>query len=334
MGKYVIGISGKVTAKPAFFAKSGRPDITGKHSGSMASLRDMQILDALARHSHFARAAKECGISQPAFSARIRNMELELGSPMVKRGNRFMGFTDEGLIAIKWARKLLADADGMRQEIEVLKGTLSGNISLGVVPTALTYAAELPARLRGAYPNLSIRITSTSSTDILRDLENFSLDAGITYLDGELPSYLQVVPLYEEKYVLLVPPDMAPRTSGNVSWKEAARLPLCLLTKDMHNRQILDAIFEKIGTVIKPVIETNSFVVALAQVAGGTAATIAPERLVENFPITSEAIRLKLNEPEESKPIGLLFADRKPAPPAVTALINAIENHSRTNQSR
>ncbi|MEM9141051.1 MAG: LysR family transcriptional regulator, partial [Pseudomonadota bacterium] len=59
----------------------------------MPDLRDMELLAALARNRHFARAATECGISQPAFSARIRNMELDLGAAIVQRGNRFVGFT-------------------------------------------------------------------------------------------------------------------------------------------------------------------------------------------------------------------------------------------------
>jgi len=56
-------------------------------------IRDMQLLAALARHRHFARAADDCAISQPALSARIRNMEVELGVPIVQRGYRFQGIT-------------------------------------------------------------------------------------------------------------------------------------------------------------------------------------------------------------------------------------------------
>ena len=88
----------------------------------MTDLRDMQLLAALARHKHFARAADDCGISQPAFSARIRNLETSLKVPIVKRGNRFIGFTQEGEIVLRWAHKLLADSDGLRQDIENARG--------------------------------------------------------------------------------------------------------------------------------------------------------------------------------------------------------------------
>jgi DNA-binding transcriptional LysR family regulator len=291
----------------------------------MPDLRDMQLLAALARHAHFARAADECGISQPAFSQRIRNLEIEIGAPVVKRGNRFMGFTAEGQIALKWARRLLADADGLRQEIEAARGALSGRLAVGVVPTALAYVARTPVRLREAHPDLAIQIYSLTSSQISQGLEDFSLDAGVTYLDARRPAALSAEPLYDERYVLLAPPHIAPRRDGVVTWAEAAELPLSLLTRNMRNRRILDAVFEThVGKAPQPVLETNDFTAALAQVVRGATATIAPEVLADSLPLGDEVARLPLVAPEVATPIGLLVADREPLPPAVLALVSAL----------
>ena len=92
--------------------RGAAPDRLQNYKNAMTDLRDMQILTALARHKHFARAAEECGISQSAFSARISNLETEFGAPIVQRGNRFLGFTPEGEIVLKWARRLLAGFPG------------------------------------------------------------------------------------------------------------------------------------------------------------------------------------------------------------------------------
>lgn len=295
----------------------------------MIDLRDMQLLAALARQKHFARAAEECGISQPAFSARIRNLEASLGAPIVKRGNRFIGFTSEGEIVLKWARLLLANADGLRQDIEVAKGGLSGQLKIGVVPTALAFVATLPPKLRALHPDLSVHIISASSSHIARGLEDFSLDAGVTYLDEDLPSSFKPASLYDERYVLVAPKAISPRPAGSISWAEAAELPLCLLTSDMRNRQIIDEIFDRVGSVPKPVMETNAFTAALAQVSNGISATIAPELLAEGFPIAGDAVRLSLVDPEVSKPIGLITADRDPMPPSLKALLKALDLPSR-----
>ncbi len=292
---------------------------------TLTDLRDMQLLSALARHRHFARAAEECGISQPAFSARIRNLEIELGTPVVKRGNRFMGFTNEGEIVLKWARQLLSDAEGMRQEIEVAKGALSGRLLLGAVPTAITYAAQKLEHLRERHPGLVIELHSASSSQIWRGLEEFSLDAGITYLEEELPKSLNADVLYEERYVLLAPPKLAPRKKGTVTWREIADIPLCLLTKNMRNRRILNEVFDQLGVEPNLVMETNAFTAALAQVETGAAATIAPEMLVGSLPFESGVVQLPLVEPKVAKPMCLATVDREPAPPAVLALAEALQ---------
>lgn len=290
----------------------------------MVDLRDLEMLEALARHEHFARAAEACGISQPAFSARIRNLEATLGVPVVKRGNRFLGLTPEGQIVLRWARRMLQDADGLRQEVQAAKGELSGRLNIGAVPTAVTFAARVPPQMQSAHPGLSMQLLSMASADILRGIEDFTLDAGVTYLEDDGIKAMRTIPLYDEHYVLMVPPALAPRRAGTATWAEAAALPLCLLTRNMRNRQIVDDIFASVGTVPVPVMETNAFVAALAQVASGTLATIAPELLANSLPIAESAVRLRLTHPEATRPIGLVMADRDPLPPALRAFADVI----------
>ena len=115
----------------------------------MPELRDLELLVSLSRHKNFSHAAADCNISQPAFSTRIRKLEEGFKLPLVRRGNSFLGFTREGEVALKWARKLLADAEGMRQEINALRNNLDGKLTLGVIPTAMPFAEKATTRLGG-----------------------------------------------------------------------------------------------------------------------------------------------------------------------------------------
>ena len=287
-------------------------------------IRDLQLLIALAQRKHFTQAAAECGISQPAFSARIRHLEEALGIPIVRRGNKFLGFTPDGELVLKWASRILAHSEGLRQDIEVSKGALRGKLMLGVVPTALTYAAHVSTSLRQTYPGLTIQIQSLTSAQITRGLSEFSLDAGITY-DDELHKHaLSFESIYAEHYVLLAPADLAPRAKGTVTWTEAATLPLSLLSKDMHFRQIVDEVFDAAGLAPAPVLETNAFTAALAQVTGGSAATIAPAKLVESLLLGEQTIALPLMEPSVSHAIGLAVVDDEPGLPVIVALRETI----------
>lgn len=70
-------------------------------------IRQLQYLAALAREKHFTRAAKVCNVTQPTLSGRIRQLEQELGVPIVERGQRFHGLTPEGEKVLKWAHAIL-----------------------------------------------------------------------------------------------------------------------------------------------------------------------------------------------------------------------------------
>lgn len=291
----------------------------------MADIKDMKLLLALDQHRHFSNAAHEIGISQPAFSARLRKIEQELGLPIVRRGNKFLGFTRDGDILLKWARKIMADMQGMHQELDVSKGGLRGTLVVGAVPTALPFAATVSAQMRKKHPNLTVEIQSLPSTQIAIRLNDFSLDAGITYIeDGEIVTGV-LQPLYEETYVLIAPKDLAPRLTGKATWGEAAKLPLCLLTRDMRNRAFIDAAFESVGENPVPVMETNGFTAALALVSSGSAATVAPKGLADSLYAGSDSVRLLLEKPTLKHAIGLAIQEHDPPLPALEALKEAIK---------
>ncbi len=283
-------------------------------------IRDLQMLLALSQRKHFTRAAADCGISQPAFSARIHQLEQQLGVPVVRRGNKFLGFTPEGDLVLRWARKILTDAEGMRQDIEIARDDLRGVLAVGVVPTALPYAAAVSTSLRARYEHLTIQIQSLTSSQINLALHDFSIDAGITYRDEKELGTLRFEDIYQEHYVLLSPLHLAPRKKGRASWAEAAKLPLCLLSKDMRFRQIVDEVFQVAGVSPEPVMETNAFTAAMVQVTNGSAATIAPQKLVDSLFLDQNSVSLALDNPVVEKTIGLATLDHEPALPAIDAL--------------
>ncbi|MDA8860140.1 LysR family transcriptional regulator [Paracoccaceae bacterium] len=289
----------------------------------MPELRDLELLVSLSRHKNFSHAAADCNISQPAFSTRIRKLEEAFKLPLVRRGNSFLGFTREGEVALKWARKLLADAKGMRQEINALRNNLDGKLTLGVIPTAMPFAARVSSQLRRKHPNLSIEIHSQSTRQITRRLNDFSLDAGIMYFDDADPDI--TVKLYEERYVLIAPQTLASGYKTQVTWAEAAQFPLCLLTPDMRNRQLIDAVFEQVSAVPTVVMEASGFSAVLAQVVSGNAATIAPVSVAETFLALSSTVQFDLVKPVMTHTIGLSIKDQSPVLPMVQALRQAID---------
>ncbi|MBO9473126.1 LysR family transcriptional regulator [Shimia sp. R10_1] len=294
----------------------------------MISLKDLEFLTSLARHGHFARAAEDCGVSQPAFSMRIRKLEERLNAAIVKRGNRFQGFTPEGDALMRHARKIMDGVKLMEEEFRSASGEVTGQLSLGVIPTAVGFAAEAVGRLRAEHPGITVRLQTASSLTIQQGLEKRVFDAGISYGEGVSPEMMRVEALYDERYVLLAPKSLAPRQSGEASWAEAAELPLSLLEPSMQNRRILDLVFREVGALPKVVAETGEFTSSMLMAASGVAATVVPEGLLNSLGKMPGIVALPLSEPPLEKDVSLLTPHRLPGLSTVEALrrVLALEN--------
>ncbi len=287
---------------------------------SVLELRDLHCLNTLARLKHFAKAAAECGVSQPAFSMRIRKLEERLGVAIVKRGNRYLGLTSEGEAIVRHARRILDDMRFLEQDLLAAKGRVAGPLSVGVVPTAAAYAAGLAIRLHSVHPGIVARIETASSLVIQQRIEDGTIDAGITYADSVSSDIVAVERLYDECYVLLAPESLLPGRTGTIRWAEAAELPLSLLEPGMQNRRILDRMFEEVGARSQVISETNTLTISMVMAREGVCATVLPHVLVEALgPLPNTSV-LPLVEPELRKEICLVTAMRAPGLPAVEAL--------------
>ncbi len=286
-------------------------------------LRDLELVVALAEHRHFARAAEACGLSQPALSGRIRKLETDLGVPIVTRGNRFEGFTPEGEIALKWARRLTADASGLLQDIHQLRESVTGTLTIGVIPTALPAVPAWTVPFAETHPKVDIVILSRSSTEIQRGLDTFSIDAGVSYLRNEPLTHVKTKPLYEERYVLVGAEALIGAGRDTIRWAEAADLPLCLLTPDMQNRRIIDSLFGQAGKVPSTRVVSNSFIAIVGHLRSGRYASVVPAGQADVIDMPDLAV-LPLVEPEAVREIGLVIPDREPVRPLVQRFWDAI----------
>jgi DNA-binding transcriptional LysR family regulator len=277
-------------------------------------LRQLEYVVALARERHFGRAAAACHVSQPSLSAGIRTLEEELGVPIVLRGRRYAGLTPEGERVVAWAHRLLADAEGLHEDLAAMRGDVTGRLRLGAIPTALPIASALTERIMARHAAVSITVLSLTSREIERRLLDFELDAGITYLDNEPLHGVRGVPLTHERYVLYVHEDDPLAECDALTWREAADLPLCLLTTDMQNRRIIDDAFATAGARPAPRIESDDIVPLWEHVSHGRWCTIGPTSWRDGGALPSHVVAVPLAEPTAEQRIGIVVPDRDPLP--------------------
>jgi DNA-binding transcriptional LysR family regulator len=285
----------------------------------------LQFFITLTREQHFGRAAEECGITQPTLSAAIRQLESELGVMLVNRGSRYQGLTPEGQRVLEWARRIVDDARTMKEEMRAARTGLSGHVRIAAIPTALSLIPRITAPFQEKHPDVTFSIQSATSLQVMSQLENLETDIGITYLDNEPLGRVVSVPLIEERYYLVTARHVAlARTS--ITWAEASRMPLCLLTADMQNRRIINRHLSEAGATVEPRLESNSMIVLFTHVLTGKWASIMPLDAARSFGFAEDVAVVPLVEPEASHSVGVVALERDPNTPLVSALLNAARN--------
>ncbi len=285
-------------------------------------LRHLEFLVALAREKHFARAAVSCHVTQSTLSAGLKQMEESLGALLIERGQRFHGLTPEGERVLEWANHVLTDYSGLQQGLAEMRRGLAGQLKIGAIPVTLPIISLLTTPFAQRHSKTTIMIRSLTSIEIQRELDEFNLDIGVTYLDNEPLARVRRVQLYTEHYVFRTPRDERSKNRKSITWSEAAAYPLCLLTSDMQNRRIVDMHFREAGAEVRAAIETNSLITLWSHLRFGQWSTVVPHSFLALIGEMDGHDALALIEPDASHAVGLVASDRNPLPPVARAFID------------
>ncbi|GBE63666.1 LysR family transcriptional regulator [Mycobacterium sp. MFM001] len=288
--------------------------------------RQLEYFVAVAEERHFARAAEKCYVSQPALSAAIAKLERELDVTLIKRGRSFEGLTPEGDRLLVWAKRIIAEHDAFRDEVRAMRSGVVGTLRLGTIPTASTTSSLVLSAFCSAHPLAKVQIRSQLATsDLYRRLRGFELDAAIVPVGPEDTKGLDVLPLYEDRYVLIAPADMLPAGTTTMRWPEAALLPLALLTPDMRVRQIIDATFAGHGITVSPHVETDSVSTLLAQATTGDRACIVPQTWLWANLMAADLRAVELVDPVLKTQIAVAANSTGPGSPVARAFVESAQ---------
>ncbi|MFJ5262620.1 LysR family transcriptional regulator [Streptomyces sp. NPDC088387] len=287
--------------------------------------RQLEYFVAVAREKHFARAADACFVSQPALSIAVAKLERELNVTLINRGHNFEGLTPEGERLVVWAKRILAEHDAFKAEVAVMRSGITGTLRLGTGPTVSTTTALPVAAFCAMHPLARVKVCSRlSSAELVRQLREFELDAAIAHFGPEELEGLEVVPLYEEQYVLLVSGEHLVPAGPTITWAEAAQLPLALLTPDMRFRQFINDAFETCGTVAAPQVETDSVASLCAYVGTGSWASVVPHTWLDSMPVTGPTRAVRLVAPDTRAQISVAIHAATPGSVAARAFRNVV----------
>ena len=167
------------------------------------TLIQLEYILALDTMKHFAKAAAYCNITQPSLSMQVQKLEDELDVQIFIRTNP-VTTTETGQIIISQAKRILAEAGIMRQLVHQEKKIIAGTLKIGIIPTLAPYL--LPQFLQSfikQFPQLHLSINELTTENIVKQLKNSSLDAGIMATPLNI-SELKESFLFNEEFVAYI----------------------------------------------------------------------------------------------------------------------------------
>jgi LysR family transcriptional regulator, hydrogen peroxide-inducible genes activator len=263
---------------------------------------------AVAEKQHFSGAATTLGVSQSTLSQALSALETGLGVHLVERSTRRVFLTAEGRQLLPYAQAVTESVTAFAAAAAGASDPLQGTIRLGLIPTVAPYV--LPTVLAGLadrLPALTLRVIEDQTERLLTGLREGSLDTALIALPAEA-SGITEIPIYEEDFVLALPPGHPLAGKRRVPPTALAQLPLLLLDEGHCLRdQALD-VCRKAG-VHAELANTRaaSLATAVQCVAGGLGVTLIPQSAV---PVETARSRLELAyfaAPRPGRVIGLAF---------------------------
>ena len=239
-------------------------------------LYQLRSFAAVAEAGHLTRAAERLHISQPALSAQIKALEDELGVALFERTSSGMILTAGGQRLLGEAEKVLAAAQGLRNEARALKGEVAGKAAVGtVLEPGLSRVGELLSVMVERYPLLQLELHHEISGAALEKVRSGELDASFFYGDLAHPSVAGVA-LRPLVYRVAAPAAWRERIAG-AGWPDVAALPWVLTPPISSHHRLAAALFRKHGVEPTKVVEADQEPVISSLVASGVGLSLMRE---------------------------------------------------------
>ena len=274
------------------------------------TLKQFRYFEALAQHGHFGHAADASGISQPALSMQIKEMEADLGVALFERGPRHVRLTRFGEEFAPRVRDILRSVDEVSDLARLSQNTLSGRLRIGVIPTIAPYL--LPSfigQLTHDHPTLDLQIRETLTPRLIEELAQGRIDAAIVALPVSEPSF-EEVEIFEENFVLIRPDIDADRAVPDAA--DLAKMQLLLLEEGHCFRDQALAFCSMRSPLQREGLDGSSLSTLVQLVGAGIGVTLIPDMAVsvETRSANVSVARFKGVQPKRT--IGMIWRKTSP----------------------
>lgn len=291
----------------------------------MITLRQLHYFRTLAAVGHFGRAAAAAGVSQPALSMQLKELEADLGGPLVERTAAGAELTSLGSEVERRAADILAAVRDLEALAHSRSGVLSGPVELGVIPSVAPYLLpRLLAKLAEAHPRLSLRVRETTTAQLVSELVAGDLDAIVASLPLDNERLVEQT-AFRDPFLLAVP-------DGSLHARRRQASPEMIDTDDLLLLEDGHCLRDQALSVCRAIdprrlrrVGATSLATIVQLVAAGQGVTLLPRIAVEAGAASDGRVKLvPFGPPAPYRTIGLAWRKRSPRERDFRVLANVV----------
>ncbi|XGA14844.1 LysR family transcriptional regulator [Paenibacillus thiaminolyticus] len=287
----------------------------------------MTVADQLS----YSKAAQKLHISQPSLSNAIKNLEHEVGSPLLERSTRKIELTDAGKVLYNKSLQLLSQMNILKKEMQEVRLTGSGELIIGMIESVRHWVPKVIREYQGRFPSMRIKLIEVLSRKAVIDsLRKYHTHLIITNQCIEEDD-IESLPLYKEKLVLVLHRDHPLSAKESITFSELAEEPFIISMEGFQTREdILEAFaLEEASPNIQ--FEIERFETALTLVRENLGVAIIPENyLVE--PKDASIVRKTMDSPALERTVYLTYMKNRYLAPAAQRFLEDIQRSFATDQ--
>ncbi|MGQ4648093.1 LysR substrate-binding domain-containing protein [Lyngbya aestuarii] len=233
-----------------------------------ATLHQLKVFEAVARHSSFTRAAEELFLTQPTVSMQVKQLTKAVGMPLFDQVGKKIYLTQAGEELLKTCREVFHHLDQFEMAIADLKGLKQGRLRVAVITTAKYFVPRLLGPFCQRYPGIDISLQVTNHEYILGRLSE-NLDD--LYVMSQIPENIDVIcqPILENPLVVLAPAGHPLAQEKNISLERIGAEPFIMREPGSGTRQAVVDLFDEHEIALKVQLDLGSNEAIKQAVAGG-----------------------------------------------------------------
>ncbi|MFK7860220.1 MAG: LysR family transcriptional regulator [Granulosicoccus sp.] len=295
-------------------------------------IQQIRYFLALSEDLNFTRAAERCGVSQPSLTRAIKRLEDDLGAQLVRRERSRTHLTELGMKIKPRLARALALTDKAHTDAAEFSQMKSPKLSIGVMNTVGPGPLmSIINHLNKKFPQLKLVLKTSSGNEVIEWLLAGEVDVAVVGM-RHYPDLIAVHELYEERYMVAIPPDHHFFRKNAIPFKEFAREKVVKRLNceymDFLNSELADREpetikeFEDSIDSIDVVHEIENEKLTQTMISAGMGCAIVPEYLAN----TSNLHMRPLIEPEISRTVGIATVRGRPHTPVVSYFTNLCQN--------